>query len=864
MATTIQRSFSGGEISPSLYARVDQVKYQTGLRTCRNFMIARHGGAFNRPGTRFIQEVKDSSKSTRLIEFVFNATQTYIIEVGDLYMRFIRNGAQIVESAKTITGITKADPGVVTSTSHGYSDGDEVYISGVSGMTEINGRNLKVANKTANTFEVTELDGTDLDTSGFTAYTSGGTAEKVYELVTPYAEADIFDLHFIQSADIITITHEDYEPRELARTGHTSWTLTAISVASEQAAPTGLGISGGPAGSKSFTYHLTAVDPETGEESVAATVSTTTADPTVASPHSITYTAGSGATQHNVYLAQDGAVAGFISISDASPYKNEGLIPDVEDTPPINRDPFGADASDDTPSTASYFQQRLMFANSINDPEKVWGSRIGQFKNFNTSTVVQSDDAITFTMSGRQVNSVQHLVDIGKLIVFTTGGEWTADGNESGILEPLSINLRQHSYHGSDKLQPIIIGGTALYVQARGSIIRDIGFDFEADGYRGNDLTVFSAHLFDQYSIVDWSYQQIPNSNVWVVRSDGKLLGLTLVREQQMLAWHRHDFEGGLVKSVASIPGSGNEDETYVVVERTINSKTVKYVERFATRQVDEDAIEDSIFMDSSLSYDGTNTSATTMTISGGSTWAYDELLTLTASTSYFVSGDVGNAIHITDSAGDTIRFTISSYTSGTVVKGFPHKTVPSTLQDTAVTTWGKAVDGLSGLFHLEGEDVSVFADGFVVASPNNASYDTITVSDGQITLDKTYVVVHVGLPYISDIETLNIDTEDGETLLDKNQNIKQVNMSVEASRGVWAGSKPPSDDSVDPLEGLRELKVRSDEGYDDPVSLKTDNIDINIRSEWNSNGRVFIRQVDPLPLSVLSIAPAGDIPFRR
>ena len=185
-------------------------------------------------------------------------------------------------------------------------------------------------------------------------------------------------------------------------------------------------------------------------------------------------------------------------------------------------------------------------------------------------------------------------------------------------------------------------------------------------------------------------------------------------------------------------------------------------------------------------------------------------------------------------------------------------------MQSVAITSWGKAVDTFSGLDHLEGEDVSVFADGFVVASANNAAYETVTVSSGSITLSKPRVVVHVGLPITADVETLDIDTVDGETLTDKKELITEVHAYVEKTRGVFAGSEPPSDDSTDPLEGLFEFKGRNEENYESPVTLKTDVIDINIKSDWSPGGRVFIRQVDPVPLTLLSIVPSGFVPFRK
>lgn len=943
MATVIQRSFAGGEIAPALYARVDISKYQTGLRTCRNFFIMRHGGATNRPGTKFVGEVSDSSRQSRLIPFVFSQQQTYILEFGHKYVRFIQNGSYILETAQTITGITQADPAVVTISSHPFSTGDEIYISGVVGMTEVNGRNFKITSLTANTFSLQDMDGNDFDSSALTVYSSGGSAQRVYTVSTVYAEDQLFDFQFIQSADVMTIVHPFYPPKELSRTSATSWTFTDITIDPEISAPTSVGSSGGPAGSKSFTYVVTSVATDTLEESLQSSSTTRSSvdTPTAASPISITWTNASGAQEYNVYKQVNG-IYYLLGVSGGSSYSDVGADVDTTITPPIDSDPFEAtsntitgitqadpgvvtysgtdnysngdeivitgvvgmtevnsvkyvvanvntgantfeltdsDGNDidtsgftayssagtvtligDYPSSVTYFQQRLTFANTLNNPEKIWTSKIGQFKNFTKSSPIQDDDAISFTIAGRQINEIKHLLDLSQLIVFTESGEWTVGGDDAGILRPTSINPKQQSYNGANKMQPIPIGRSALYVQARGSVVRDLGYDLNVDGYSGNDLTIFSAHLFDDYTLVDWAYQQIPHSTVWVVRDDGSLLCLTYVREQALVAWSRHDWDGGLVESAATVPES-NEDVLYVIVKRTINGSTRRFVERMNTRNIVD--VVDSTFLDSYLSYDGRNTGSTTMTLSGGTDWVYTEDLTLTASTSYFASTDVGNAIHLTGSDGTVIRCTIKSYSSATVVTVNPNKTVPASMQSTAITSWSRAVDTLTGLWHLEGEDVSVFADGFVVASPKNDSYDTVTVASGSITLDKPYAVIHVGLPYISDVETLDIDALNSETMVDKYKNIQNVTVFVEESRGIWAGPKPPTSDTTDPLENLVEFKLRNEEDYDDPVELKTGSIEVNIQPEWNSNGRVFLRQVDPIPLSVLAIAPAGYLPIR-
>jgi hypothetical protein len=960
MPTVTQRSFSGGEISPSLYARVDTAKYATGVRTLRNMIVMRHGGAQNRPGFKFIKEVADSTKTTRLIEFIFNADQTYILEFGDETMRVFKDGVQQTDLTLTITGITNANPAVVTYTGTDPSSGDEVFIEGIAGgLGEyLNNRNFLIANVDAgnNTFELQYKSGTNVNSTAMGSWSSGGTAKRVYELATPYAETDLSSLKYVQSGDVITFAHPSYAPYELSRTGDTSWTIEPIELFADIAAPsdvvhagatstvftvtnvttanpavfttathsyntndivqisniwwgfdpgaietrvgkiptatykitvlstttfsavktsdgTNLRIPSGydwidnasyrpkakrvetASGTPAFPYEyvVTSVNKEFQESEPSASVGTTDA-PSTGSPGVISWTAVTGAESYNVYKRSQG-VYGFIGNTTYAFFRDTGITANTDERPPERRNLFLG--SNDFPSAVGYVQQRLTFANTNNEPEKIWMSRTGKFKSFMVSTPSQDDDSVAFNLAGKNVNEIKHLLEIGRPIIFTSGGEWSLDGNGGGTITPFEINPKQHTYNGSGDLRPIVIDGSAVYVQARGSIIRDLLFSFQTDGYSGSDLTIFSAHLFDGYTIVAWAYQQSPHSVLWAVRNDGVLLGLTYVREQQMLAWHRHDTDGTVV-DINVVP-EGTEDAVYILVERTIDGSTKKYIERLTNRYYGD--IEDAVFVDSSYSRDGRHTGATTMTLSGGTTWAYDETLTLTASAGTFTTDYVGDQIHITGSDGSIIRFTIDAYTSTTVVTGRPNKTVPASMRSTAISTWSHAIDRLTGLWHLEGEDVSVFADGFVVANPNNDSYDTVTVTNGVAQLDKPYAVINVGFPYLSDVETLDIDTPNGETVSDKHKNISRVSMYVESSRGIWAGSATPVSSVKD---GLYELKIRNDENYDSPVELKTDVVTVNIQPEWNSNGRVFVRQIDPVPLTILSVMPTGAIPFRR
>lgn len=783
MTTLKQSSFSGGEISPSLYSRADIAKYQTGLRACRNFAVARHGGVLNRPGSKYIAGVKTHSKTVRLIPFVFNNDQTYVLEFGDLYMRVYRNGAQVL-----------------------------------SGMSP-------------------------------------------YEIATPYVEANLQTLQYAQSGDIVTIVHPSYAPRELRRTGHTSWTLTSIAFGITTPAPTLTSVTGGvTAVSPNHWYGVTAVDEGTGEESVVSNLGGSTKLAEALNPVTVswTYPGTPSISEFRIYRMQDYAVIGLIGTVNGSglSFVDYGFDRDLSSWWPFTKTVFGSTGN--YPSAVGYYQQRRVFAGPDNNNETIFMSKVGLHKNFLTATPITDDDSVAFTLSGKYVNAVRHIIELKRLIALTSGGEWTVEGDSAGIITPTQINAKQHAYNGSSTISPLIVDGTVLYIQARGSIIRDLGFDFEVDGYKGNDLTIFSSHLFDGYTIRDWAYQQIPHSIVWVARTDGKLLGLTYIREHQMLAWHRHDTDG-TVEQVVSVP-EGTEDALYLVVNRTINGATKRYVERILTQKPSINV--DMTYLDSYLSYDGRHTGSTTMTVSGGTTWGPEETLTLTASASTFSGADVGNAIHMTGADGTIIRFLIDAYTSPAVVTGNVNKIIPLGMRSVALGTWALAVDSVSGLDHLEGKSVSVFADGLVVASPNNPGYSVLTVTSGSINLPRPYGVIHVGLPITADLETLDIETTQSETLVDKNKLITAVTAYVEASHGAWVGVTPKEEDDL--LEGLTEMNLRDTEEDDEPTTLETGPLEINIRSEWNSNGRILIRHVDPTPLSVLGIMPSGMIPFRR
>lgn len=277
MPKLIQTSLSGGEISPAVAARVDIAKYKSSVAQATNMLVRVHGGMSNRTGFKYVAQVKDSTKDVRLIPFAFNTEQTYILEFGDYYVRVVKDGGQVLESSgiDTVSGATKADPCVITtSAAHGLASGDQVYMTGVGGMTQLNGRTFNITVLSTTTFSLQTLNGAagvDIDSTGYTTFTSGGSVSRIFELATPYPASVLRDIKYVQSADVMTLCHPSYPPQELTRTDHDAWSIGPIVFYPTQPFPTGLSVSVGTTGSETTKYAVTAVNADTDEESLRGT-----------------------------------------------------------------------------------------------------------------------------------------------------------------------------------------------------------------------------------------------------------------------------------------------------------------------------------------------------------------------------------------------------------------------------------------------------------------------------------------------------------------------------------------------------------------------------------------------------------------
>lgn len=914
-----QISFAGGEISPRCYSRVDLAKFGSAAKRIRNYFVHAEGGISNRAGTTFIKEVKDSSDIVRMITFEFNEAQAYALEFGDEYMRVYRNGGVVTETAVNISAATQANPvAVTTSSSHGYSTGDQVFISGVAGMTELNGKFFVITVTGATTFTLDSIDG-----SGYTAYSSGGTSARVFTLATPYSDDELSKLKFRQSNDIMYLTHRSHAPRKLSRTDHDNWTLEEINFEPNQGFPTAVAVSAqGSTGSTVYRYRVTAISADTGEESLVGISSTSSiTGATQANPVEITcsshpfstgdevhidsivgmtelngrrfivtdtgtntftldgedgtghtaYSSGGTAARtfgevtngnatlsdsnfnritwsapagdidfYNVYK-EDNGLYGYIGSldSDASlSFDDKNIDPDLEDTAPKWRQPF--QVSGDYPESVGLHEQRSVWGNTDNKPLTMWLSQTSAFENQNVSSPTKATDAISLRLVTGKGNEIRHFRSFREaLFVFTSGAVWTlSPGGDADAITPSSKQLKVQEYLPSTQVPPLTIKTNILMISGKadsGFEVHSLGEDVNsgvAGNYVGSDLTVLSRHLFEGYTISEWCYIERPYRLVLAVRSDGKLLCMSYLNEHQIFAWTLWETDG-YFESICNVP-EGQEDTAYLVVKRTINGNDVRYVERLHTRVFSE--IEDAFFVDSGLSFDGTD--AKTIT---GATQADPVVITTSGAHGY----ENGDKVEISSVVGMTElnnqEFTVANKTSTTFelagVDGSGY---------TAYSSGGEAqkkYTTLSGFDHLEGETVIGLFDGGLETG--------LTVTNGVVTSPDTFVKANVGLSYDALMESVPIEYI-GSNLntTSKYKAIKAIILRVLDTRGIFAGT----DENY-----LEEYPTRSNELWGDPAATISNVIRVPVSSDWERDTSAIVKANPGLPQTILSmIADTG------
>lgn len=421
IATIPLTSFTGGEWSNRLHGRVDIEKYSSSCEVLQNMIIYPHGGITRRMGMEFIGEAKVAS--VRLIPFEYNREQAYVLEFGNNYIRFFRDGAQIESS-----------PGVPL------------------------------------------------------------------EVVSTYTTAQLGELSFTQSADVLYLVHPDHPPRKLRRTGPDIFVLDTIS----------------------FT--------------------TPTADWSVANGY---------------------------------------------------------------PRAVTFYQSRLVFGGNAAFPMRLWLSKAFDFENLTPGT--GSSDGMVFSLTSSQVNAIQWLATSKRLLIGTTGGEWTIFPANGQAFTITTLQAERESNFGSKSSRVQLIGTEVLYPSRDGKKLRAMGYRYEQDGYDSPELSLLSEHL-TRPGIKEFDFAQNPDGILWTVMNDGSFAGLTYLKSQTVQGWHRHETDGEVI-SVCTIEGDTGSEVWFAVVR---NGQTL--IEKMAASFEGEDPNDVACaYLDSYLSYEG----APTSTLSG-------------------------------------------------------------------------------------------------------------------------------------------------------------------------------------------------------------------------------------------------------
>lgn len=841
----IQYSFAAGEISETLYGRVDLAKYRTGAAMMENWFVDFRGGATTRAGSKLVGRTKYSDRNTRLVGFRFSSNDNSVLEFGDEYMRIIQNGGYVVEASKAITDASVGAGGIVfTSAAHGYTAGDWIVINGVQGTVgaKVNGKTFVVLSTTTDIFRLGDYAGNNIDGTGL-AYTSGGTVERIYELATPYDHEDLALLKFTQSADTVTITHMDYAPRDLIRNDSTDWTLEIIPFGETVPPPTNVTLTRS-SGDDSNAYYIYAVTTVTDEgesiesqRKVVDIALMSSAQRTV----SVSWTQVPDAKYYNVYRsvgiispssqADLSLFLGFVGNAFGGSFKDTNISPDFTRSPQRHDNPF---EDNNWPSVASYYQQRKVYAASREFPQTVWGSRPAEFRNFNISIPTTADDAYEFTLVSQQLNNIKHMISMpGGLVILTGGSAWQLNGggqNGNAPLTPLNVQATPQAYNGCNDVPPININYDLLYIQQKGNIVRDLAYNLFANVYTGTDISILSNHLFVGHEIKEWAYAEEPFKTIWCVREDGRALSLCFLKEQEIYGWAPHSTQG-LYKSVTTVQEQ-NIDATYWVVRRFIDGEWVQFTERSADRLIP--TVEDSWCVDCGLEYPlGWQVSTCQPAALEGNAVSFK------ANVATFTADMVGWVIR-----GGGGKAVITQYVSPTEVVAKIERAIVETLPQTdypmefPIGGWSvtKPTTVVSGLEHLEGMEVAILADGGVLPRQ--------VVTDGKVTLSRSASRVIVGLPYTCTLQTLAVDV--GEpTIQGKRKKVSKIIGRINQTRGLKYGTRAGN---------MVEAKERNTQQFGQPIELGSFDQHVNVDAGWSAGGRVLFVQDNPLPASVLAV----------
>ncbi len=844
-AAPLQNNFNSGEFSPLMEGRVDFERYRTALRVCKNHIPLLQGPATRRPGFYFCDEGKDSTRQHRLVRFKFSTISAFAIEFGHLYVRFKKDRAPVYDLTLTITNISQADPGVVTYTGTDPANGDHMDFSGVVGMTEVNGRRFRVSgvDTGANTFQLQTVDGVNVDTVNFTAYTGGGGAMRVYTLTTTYIESDLFQLKFAQSADVLWIWHPDYPERQLSRVADANWLLqdtvfldgpylventTTTTLTPNAATGLAITVTAGPLGaitncvasptgeirvtdaahgySDGITLHITNVTgtTEANGDWVIRKIDGNTYD-LIGSVFVNAFIAN-GDTRPAVFASTDvgrlirmkqGGIWGYCQITAFTDVTavTADVINTLTSTAAKTTWRLGL-YSETTgyPAAGTFYGDRLYRGGVPFKPERIDGSKIGDYNNLaptpiDATATVTDEFAVSFNLNSNDVQTIRWMLGTANgIAIGTAEGEWLVTPSTlNEAITPTNINAKQSTSWGSADISAVQAGSALLFVEQGARRLREMNYLYYENVLQSDDATVLAEHItkgnYDpadpeaglstvaSSGIIELAYQRKTQPIIWAPRKDGVLIGVLYSKADKVLGWHRHVLGGwsdaehtvpAKVESCCVIPAAdGSYDELWVVVQRYINGRSVRYNEFLTNLWQQGDPQEDAVFVDGALTYDD----------------------------------------------------------------------VPT--------------DTITGLFHLAGEPVQVLVDG--------ATHPDVTVSSlGELTINYDASVIQVGYVYNSDAACLRFDVGSATgTAQGKVQRMHAVGFRLYDTLGLQVGNS---------FDHLIELPFRSAaDPMNHPPPLFTGDFsdwEYSWDGDYEKGALICWRFASPLPGTVVAIMP--------
>lgn len=599
----VQTNFTAGEISGRLYGRSDLDRYQNALRECTNAVVQQHGGVTRRPGTVFVARARGNA-DPRLIEFQYSTEQAYVIEFTNTNCRFYRDKGQIqysnvaggIEPLVTNASWSSSTATMTTAVSHKFAIGDLITLTLVDSVwgSVVNGNQYLVTAVTSTTF--------DFELASNPGTYTNDPADKVdgpYTITSPYSNSDLPDLTYTQSADILYVCHKDYEPRELQRVGVDEFQFATVT---HNDGPY-LGLN---------TTQANTITPVTGTGSKNFTLSGTS------------FITASNIGQQIRWRQSDAEKWGWGEITNVS---GTTLTVDVQYDALSSYSAsyhWRLGAWHDTegyPQACAFHQQRLWFANTPGSPQTAWASETDNYDAWRPSLrdngSVLDTNGLTYTISDDQVNDIRWMISSPSGLLIGTGGAefLMTSRSSSDALTPTNVGVFRQTACGSRGfIRPRFINGSTLFVQRSGRKVRELSYRLDNDQHNSADLTLLAEHITLDI-IKRTAYQQEPNSILWACDEDGGLLSMTYEREENVIGWAKHAL-GGINAKVNDLccifDDVDGVDRLWMVVERTINGSTVRFIEYLGEQFGIDRSVLKAGFVDSCLVYDGSATTTIT------------------------------------------------------------------------------------------------------------------------------------------------------------------------------------------------------------------------------------------------------------